>query len=127
MMIRGFVLQRVSAFLGGGSSNSPMGADTQKDSNRHAHHEKAAEAKDDEPPDHPHDELGYQTLVGVRRRTLRQNASFYLGVPFADLEDSWNAATLFLSMSTEPVSTNAGIGAKLSRDQSVSSFEGLLW
>ena len=87
-MIRRFMLQRVSAFFGGGSSNSPMGADTQKDSNRHAHNEKAAEAKDDEPPDHPHDELGYQTLKPIRCVVRARMRLFYFEVPFADLADS---------------------------------------
>jgi hypothetical protein len=123
-MIRAFVLQRVSAFFGSGSSNSPMSADAQKNSNRNAYNQQAAETEDDKPPDHPHDELGYQTPGGDRSRHLRQNAPYF---PFADFEDCWNAATLFLSISTDPVSTKAGIGEKLSRDQSVSRCESLLW
>ena len=123
-MIRCFMLQRISAFFCGGSSNSPMSADAQKDSYRYAYDQEAAETEDDKPPDHPHDALGYQTPGGDRSRDVRQNVPYF---PFADFEDSWNAATLFLSISTEPVSTNAGIGEKLSRDQSVSRCESLLW
>ena len=115
------------AFLRAGSSDPPVRADTQIDGDRNAHDEQAAEAKDDEPPDHPHNELGYQTLKPMRRGVRVRMCLFYFEVPFADLADSWNAATLFLSMSTEPVSTKAGIGAKLSRDQSLSSLESLLW
>ena len=63
-MIGGFVLP---AFLRGRSSKPPMRADTQINGNRNAHNEQAAKAKDDKPPDHPHDELGYQTLTGIRR------------------------------------------------------------
>lgn len=123
-MIQSFMLQRVSAFFGSGSSNSPMSADAQKNSDRNAYNQKAAETEDNKPPNHPHDELGYQTPGGDRSRYVQQNARYF---PFADLEDCWKAATLFLSISTEPVSTNAGIGEKLSRDQSVSRCESLLW
>jgi len=126
-MIRRFVLQRVPALFGSGARDSPMGADSQKNSNRDAHDQKAAKAKDDKPPDHPHDKLGYQTPGGIRLRRLCQDAAFYFGVPFTDLADCWKAATLFLSIKTDPVSTNAGMGAKLSRDQSVSSCASLLW
>jgi hypothetical protein len=44
-----------------------MRTDAQINGNRNTHHEQAAKAKDDEPPDHPHDELGYQTLTVIRR------------------------------------------------------------
>jgi hypothetical protein len=86
-MIRRFVLQWVSTLFGSGSSDSPMGADPQKNSDRHAYDEKAAETQDDKPPDHPHDKLGYQTRGRIRGQRLRQNASFYFDVPFADLAD----------------------------------------
>ena len=123
-MIRAFVVQRISTFFGSGSSNSPMSADAQKNSDRNAYNQKAAETEDDKPPDHPHDKLGYQTPGGDRPQYVRQDMPYF---PFADLEDSWKAATLLLSISTEPVSTKAGIGEKLSRDQSISRCESLLW
>ena len=62
-MIGGFVLP---AFFRGCTGNSPVRADAQKDGDRNTHDEQAAKAKDDEPPDHPHDELGYQTLKPIR-------------------------------------------------------------
>ena len=84
-MIGGFVL---SAFLGGGASDPPVRADPQVDGDRNTHDKQAAEAKDDEPPDHPHDELGYQTLKPIRCVVRARMRLFYFEVPFADLADS---------------------------------------
>lgn len=87
-MIGGFVLQRVPALFGGISGKPPVSADPQVDGNRNTHDKQAAEAQDDEPPDHPHDELGYQTLPRIRCGARARICLFYFGVPFADLADS---------------------------------------
>src|ERR1700757_2677165 len=108
-VVDGFVLP---AFLRGGAGAPPVRADPQIDGDRNAYNEQAAKAQDDEPPDHPHDKLGYQTPKPIRCGVRARMRLFYFEVPFADLDDSWKAATLFLSIRTEPVSTKAGIGAK---------------
>ena len=87
-MIRGFVLQRVPALFGSVSGKPPVSADPQIDGDGNTHDKQAAEAKDDEPPDHPHDELGYQTLKPVRCVVRARMRLFYFEVPFADLADS---------------------------------------
>ena len=87
-MIRGFLLQRVAALFGSVSGKPPVSADAQKDGDGNTHDQQAAEAKDDEPPDHPHDELGYQTLPGVGCGVHARMRLFYFEVPFADLADS---------------------------------------
>ena len=117
----------LSAFFRGRTGDPPVRADAQINGDGNAYDKQAAKAKDDEPPDHPHDELGYQTLKPIRCGRRTRMRLFHFEVPFADLADSWKAATLLWSISTEPVSTKAGIGAKLSRDQSLSSLESLLW
>ena len=122
-MICAFVLERFAAFLGD-SRSPPVTPDSDIDGDRHAHHHQGAESQDDEPPSHPHDSLGYQKVVVDTDPTP---SLLYFDVPVADFFDSWNAATLLLSIKTDPVSTNAGTGAKLSLAQSESRCPGLLW
>src|SRR5438132_1098825 len=60
-------------------------------------------------------------LTGKSQRWQRcVTQDFYLGVLVADLLAARNASTLPLSTNDEPVSTKAGMGAKLSFDQSTS-------
>jgi hypothetical protein len=63
-------------------------ADAQIDGDRDAHDKQAAEAKDDEPPNHSHNELGYQTLTHALRCSRAECTIYYFEVPFADLADS---------------------------------------
>lgn len=123
-MIRAFVLKWIVT-ISRGPRSSPVTTNSHVDGNRHAHHYQGAETQDDEPPRHPHDSLGYQKDVENTDRPSEWLP--YFDPPVADFLDSWKAATLVLSISTEPVSMNAGTCAKLSRDQSASRRAGLLW
>jgi hypothetical protein len=64
------------AFFRGGSSNPPVRADTQIDGDCNAHDKQAAEAKDDEPPDHPHNGARISNSQTHALRRSRQNAQF---------------------------------------------------